>query len=225
MGNTDTTMNLLDRYYMALYRIWNGRLSYRYTGTMTMIALFGLWGICLLFFPRYTMSFLREYFIIFIGILAIFVVGGNIILDLRYNKRRREKLVKTFENESQETRDNWTGWAVFYMIASVLLFLFSAWRAIRFTAPPSAITTTSLFGSLMPEGRPCTNGFCRRNEAMPSGTSYFHPIRPSMLRVVSSNRSKEAVQFGKSRSIQPITVIIWRCRSRTTRMFQQMGSW
>lgn len=116
---------ILDYYYLALYRGFEniqgkGRFfSYNVTWIMSLTIMFNIISLIALFCHNMLKPFIS--WLVF-GIVGIIFMN---ILDAIYNKKRREKLVARYENESTESSRSGAAWVWVYEIFSVAFLIFS----------------------------------------------------------------------------------------------------
>ena len=115
---------IFDYYYLVLLRGFSEQLDHRVIGLMAFTFVLNLFSVAVVLDPRFLEN---DYFLIstmiIIGIMLLFYC----VLIIIYNKQRREKIIKEYEDEGRESRQ----WGVFkvvlYEIFSVAFFIFAIW--------------------------------------------------------------------------------------------------
>ena len=115
-------MKVLDYYYLVLLRWYDNmfkkdRLSYRVTGIVAFTFVINLISLIILFNYH-----ILDYIIFWIS----YVISGWVIyaiLDIIYNKKRRERLREQYKEESDESRQRGVILIVLYEIGSVTFLI------------------------------------------------------------------------------------------------------
>ena len=119
-------MKLLDYYYLVILRLFDymygkDKLSYRVTGPVTIPWFANIASLTILLAPHIVGHFL--YWMILTGVSIVMMI----VLDIVYNKERKEKLREQYKDENEEDRQRRTTLVVLYIVFSIALLIFAFW--------------------------------------------------------------------------------------------------
>jgi len=115
-------IKLLDYYYLVWLRHFDhfykkDRLSYSVPGIIACILTINLFSLIVLFNHRIIE---QNAFLISIGIISIIIY---LVVDIRYNKKRRERLRQEYRRESRVSRQRGVRWVVAYVVLSIVFLI------------------------------------------------------------------------------------------------------
>jgi magnesium-transporting ATPase (P-type) len=119
---------ILDYYYLVVLRYFDfiskkDALAFRVTGVVALTFSINLFSLAILIVPQILGNFLWITSIIFFIIVMTFSFG----LDIIYNKERREKLRKEYEDESDEHWRRGVNRVILYEVLSIVFLVFAFW--------------------------------------------------------------------------------------------------
>ena len=117
-------IKLLDYYYLVLIRGFSDRLDYRATGLMAFTFVINLFSLAILIDHR----ILDKDIFWICWVISGWVVYA--ILNIIYNKKRRERIKEKYKNESSDSRYHGVVKVVLYEILSVAFLIFAIWWTI-----------------------------------------------------------------------------------------------
>lgn len=120
---------IFDRYYLVLLRHYDNnykkdRLSYKVPSVMSLSLSFNLVAISTLIFPQYALWLM-------IGCMGFGMIVIMPVLDVVYNKKRREKLREEYEDEDSVDRRWAVVWVGCYEVLTVVLLVIALAKIAR----------------------------------------------------------------------------------------------
>lgn len=114
-------LNILDYYYLVLLRGFGEELDHRGVGLMAGTFSVNIFSLLILFAHKRIGS-------IYVGLSLIFsVILINTILQIIYNKKRRERIKEQYKDEDNDSRERGVIKVVVYEVLSVALLVFAIW--------------------------------------------------------------------------------------------------
>jgi magnesium-transporting ATPase (P-type) len=125
---------IFDRYYLILMRgleniYGEGRFFYFNITDIIALSLTLNTASLLILLMRGVLERHYLWFLIAFGVLWYVTMT---VLDVIYNKKRREKLREEYEDESDESRRRGVAWVVAYEVFTVALLVFAIWITAHF---------------------------------------------------------------------------------------------
>ena len=122
-------LDVLDYYYLVLLRGLGRRLDYKVIAVMQVTLTFNLFSLIILIYPYFLKSVFFMICIIILGFLLM------IILDIRYNKKRRERIIIQYKRENRESRQRGVVRVVVYEVLSFAFLVLAFSISIQFIKP------------------------------------------------------------------------------------------
>ena len=122
--------HILDYYYLVLLRGYGRPGDYYATGMMQFTITINLFSLSILIYPYFLVNYV--FFIIGIFIIGIVIYS---ILNIIYNKKRREKIIIQYKRENRASRQRGVVNVVVYEVLSVaflILAIFIASKIVKF---------------------------------------------------------------------------------------------
>ena len=120
--NNKKIIKILDYYYLVVLRCHGGSFEYRVTGAMA--ATFGI-NLFSLIFPIVLFIFNNAFPLFFFIVWIIIGLVIYSILNIRYDKERRDRIIRENKRESRESRQKGLTTVWLYEILSVTFFILS----------------------------------------------------------------------------------------------------
>lgn len=109
-------MKVLDYYYLVLLRGFN-KLDYKVPGIMAFTLVLNLFSLVILF----TFNRIESIYLGIGSILAVIVI--NAILQVVYNKKRKERIKEKYKGESRKSRQRGVVKVVIYEVLSLIFLI------------------------------------------------------------------------------------------------------
>lgn len=113
-------IKIVDYYYLVLIRWFSYKLDYSATGLMAFTFMINLFSLVIPFVPDNV-----ETFPFGLGFVVAMMILSIIVLDIIYNKKRRERIRKQYRRESRESRQRGVVMVVLYEVLSFAFFIFT----------------------------------------------------------------------------------------------------